>query len=61
MPVTQAQEDEAVQGQEEAESETATAFDSAVSEFLAYLKGYRQPALSEVERVLAVDGRGVSD
>jgi len=61
-------EEGASQSENEALAETPTAFDSAVKEFLAYLEGYRQPALSvypersrgAVERVLAVDDRGVS-
>ena len=43
--VTQALEDETSQGQEVPPPETATAFDTAVSEFLAHLQGYRQLAL----------------
>jgi len=62
-------EERAGQGEDEAQTETPTAFDFAVNEFLAYLQGYRQPALSvypersrgAVERVLAVDSRGVPD
>jgi len=34
-------EERASQGEDEAQAETPTAFDSAVSEFLAYLQGYR--------------------
>jgi len=61
VAVTQATEQQAVGEATELQTTAGecAAFDAAVSEFLAYLEGYRQPALSVVERVLTVDGRGV--
>jgi integrase/recombinase XerD len=40
--VTQVIEERPTQGDDEAQAETPNAFDAAVSEFLAYLQGYRQ-------------------
>jgi hypothetical protein len=57
--VTRVVEERPSQGENEAPAETPNAFDIAIEEFLAYLKGYRQPALSRAEWVLAVDDRGV--
>jgi site-specific recombinase XerD len=42
MAVTQAAEEQEVEGQKEPRVETPTAFDTAVSEFLSYLQSYRQ-------------------
>jgi len=42
VPVTQAVEEQENPGREGPAAETPIAFDAAVSEFLAYLKGYRQ-------------------
>ena len=41
MAVTQAVEEQEVAGQEGPSAEAPTTFDSAVSEFLAYIEGYR--------------------
>jgi hypothetical protein len=48
MTVTQAAEDQAIRAEEQPQGpgENGAAFDCAVSEFLSYLQGYRQPALS---------------
>jgi len=42
VALTQTAEEQGVRGQEGPPAETPTAFDAAVSEFLAYLQGYRQ-------------------